>query len=265
MAFEDFENNEEQEDVSQNEGVNSGSPSDVAQGETGEIESEVDLQDNNEEESYSREVPVANREKEALRHATRAKEILDEINRGTANPQYTSPIAPVQQQYYQQPPIQQPMPPVVDESELVVPPGADSKWLVNETIKRSTQAAVKAVSDQMNQQAAITRTISNYPDISNPQSPIFIRTAQIMQQYGGNPNLIEAASAQAAAELGILPAKFRKQEINSKPQPLRKEVKPGSTETTSKKPAAKGPQLSEYQKQVSKRWGQDPKRVSQFI
>jgi len=267
MAMSDeFENNEEQEDVSQNEGVDSGSPVDVTQEDAEETEDNIDLQDDKGEgEKEGKKVPVANREKEALRHATRAKEILDEISRGVSPQQYQPQIAPVQSHYYQPPPVQQPTLPIVDESELVVPPGADPKWLVNETIKRSTNAAIKAVVEHGRQQAAITRTIANYPDITNSQSPLFIRTAQILQQYGGNPNLLEAASAQAAAEFGILPVKFKQPTTNSKQQPLRKEATPGSTETVSKKPTPKGPQLSERQSRVGKQWGQDPKRVAQFI
>lgn len=228
----------------------------VQQGEPQEPDRESETQDAGIDE---RGVPWKNKAKE-LERKLAALEARQQQPPATEPPPELPPQAelppqlPPQQQYPQQS-QQQP------QAQTKSSPTTYDEFIALAE-QRAEQRAMQVIQRQQTEQ----RILSDYPDIANPQSPLFQWTQyELNTRYGNDPRFVEEAAMRAAARIGVQ-AKSR-QVAQPQPKPLPKVTAnpPAAERGTPARQQRKEPKLSERQAKVAQIFGQKPADVATMM
>jgi hypothetical protein len=165
------------------------------------------------------------------------------------------PPPPPQTQQVQQQPQQ--------SSQQVVPTTLDEFLALAE--QRAEQKALQVMQRQQTEQ----RILSDYPDISNQQSPLFQWTQyELNNRYGGDSRFVEEAAMRAAARLNIQPKSRMTQTASIPPvKPLPKVTAgpPASERGTPARQQVSKPKIGEEAMRAARIFGQNPKELEAMV
>lgn len=135
--------------------------------------------------------------------------------------------------------------------------------------KASFIEQVKMSQQQQVAQQTAQRIIDAYPDMNDSSSPLYQQFARECYQRGIDPNnpdpfTLEAASAIAAAKVGVLPKSFSQQTPNL-PQPSRPNQFPGIQRMAPPAPPQPAYNLSARQQRWAEALSIDPSKVTSFM
>lgn len=204
-------------------------------------------------------VPWKNR---AMEYQRKLKE-LEAKQQQPAQPQQELPPPlpqnmPLQQQppYPQQQVYQQPQPQAVKPQ---IPHFENTDELVayiQDMAKSEAQGIIQQQQARQKIQEAEGRILSDFPDMANQQSPLFLWTRYYLQtEYDGDMRRAEDAAHRAARHLGI---QARSQAIAPGQKPLPRSKAPLPSSETSTPPTQKPKStLSPRAKALARKWGQN--------